>query len=31
VFVFDAEPPLDESGMAERWAPLLRRLGVAHP
>lgn len=29
VFTFDAEPALDDGGMAGRWAPLLRRLGMA--
>ena len=28
-FVFDAEPVLDDAGMAARWAPMLQRLGVA--
>ncbi len=27
-FVFDAEPALQAATMAERWAPLLRRLGI---
>lgn len=29
VFIFDAEPSLNAAHMAERWAPLLRRLGFA--
>ena len=29
VFQFDAEPALAEADMADRWAPLLQRLGLA--
>jgi uncharacterized protein len=29
VFVFDADPVLDEAGIAARWAPLLQSLGLA--
>lgn len=31
VFAFDAEPEFDEADVVARWAPLLRRLGLAPP